>query len=328
MKQNLLIAALIALGISACETGPGSSGHPITPDSVDKVFGGRKHSAAPSDAEAAVMGPVVEVTAPRYVPAISPKGCPNEARVVMTWNGGNLGKKKTGEAIDVMVDVTRGSDVVLFQEVGTQFGAQAVAKIQDGLLRSGSKWDMSVSSPTLPRNAETEAYGALWKTSRTEFDKPASGLVDELRDSVSREPYRTVFLLNGKLVPIYSFHAVPTRKKPIREVRELVNSKELRDAKVAIVVGDFNLSAKEVDPLFEKIGFRPAISGKTSLKNAPDAKGEYRNRDYDHVYVKGLSVCDAGIVDFPARDFAPVTAEALAQAKTVSDHLPGWVAVY
>lgn len=329
MKQVLLVAALIALAISACETKPGSPDHPINAAAVDKVFGGRKHSAA-APAELVPMGPTVEVTASRYVPAVSPKGCPKEARVFMTWNGGNLGKKKSDAAIDVMVDVTRGADVVLFQEVGTLFGAQAVAKIQGGLSRSGSKWDMATSGPTLPKNAETEAYGILWNTSRTEFDKPASGLVEELQNSISREPYKTVFLLNGRLVPAYSIHAVPAKKKKraIGEIQALVNSKELREAEIAIVLGDLNLSAKEVDPLFEKIGFRPAFSGKTSLKNAPDAKGEYRNGDYDHFYVKGLTVCDAGVVDFLARHFSPVTAESLARAKTVSDHLPGWAAVY
>ncbi len=327
IKWNWPFAALLSLAVSSCGQGNIGTDHKITPQSVNAVFGAKPASSGGyfQDDDAVIH---VRDTF-RYSPAIRPAGCPKEARTLVSWNGGNLGEKKSSEAAAVMADVTREADIVLFQEVSTsEFGARAVAKIQDGLSRTGNKWDMATSGATIPKNAESEAYGTLWKPSRTAFVKPTSGLVTELAQSVSREPFRSVFIINGKRTLVYSFHAVPAKKKPKIEIETLVALKELRDAEFAIVAGDFNLSAKEANPLFEKIGFVPVIAGKTSLKKTPDEKGRYRHKDFDHIYVKGLTACAAGIVDFPERNFAPITAKSFERAKEVSDHLPVWVAVH
>ncbi len=319
------LAALAMLAIAA--VGCGDDGErPVTPKSVERVFGSN-HVVAP---RSVALGAEESSAAARpYVPAIKPKGCPKDAVVFATWNGGNVGRKKTDEALAVMADVIREADVVTIQEVGTAFGAQTVAKLQDTLSRTGAAWDFVTSGPTVPKNSETEAYATLWKPSRAHIDRVGSSLVSELENGISREPFRTVFSINGKRVAVYSFHAVPERKNPEREVRLLAASKELADVEYAIVAGDFNLSAKKADPYFRKLGFVPVSVGKTTLKDKPTAAGEYRHKDFDHVYVKGLKVCDSGVVDFPARHFAPVDGpEALRRAQTVSDHLPVWAAIH
>ena len=82
-------------------------------------------------------------------------------------------------------------DIVVIQEVSTsEFGAQAVAKL-DGLLdRTGTSWDYVVSDPTTGPGSERYAY--LYKKSRVKLKE--SGLEKTLQDKINREPFRAVFI--------------------------------------------------------------------------------------------------------------------------------------
>lgn len=307
----------------------GAPKHVVTEESVGRLFGIPQVSGVPSSAGAVANARVPE--ARKYFPAIEISDrCPKNRIVVASWNAGNFGAKKTSKEIEIMADVLREADIVLLQEVSTsEFGARAGSKLTDALSRTGSRWAIQTSPPTEPKNLETEAYAVLWKSSKVSFDSEASGLVKELSKAVSREPYRAVFMDgNGNRFSTYSFHAVPANKNPKNEVEAIAGSKELKTVGKAVFAGDFNLAGNRIDPILWKADFRLTGTGKTSLKQKPEANGNYRLHDFDHAYVKGFEICGSGIVDFVERKFSPVTGESLKEARKVSDHLPVWVAVH
>jgi deoxyribonuclease-1-like protein len=327
MKESLIVAALVALTFSACqksETAP--SAHLITPQSVEKVFQGvRAQTAAYESVQKAR-----ELKAERRIRAIEvPQSCPKNRIVVVSWNAGNFGQKKSDATMEIMADVLREADIVLLQEINTVGGAQAVSRLQNELSETGAKWDMLASAPTEPRNKETEAYAVVYRTDRLGLERRESGLVEGLQNQISREPFRTVFKTkDGKRFSAYSFHAVPANKNPIREIRALSGSDELAKTEAGIIGGDFNMAANKIDSIFANIGFAATASGKTSLKQKPEENGNYRLHDFDHLYVKGFTSCGSGVIDFVAHKFSPVTEASLTEARKVSDHLPVWVAVH
>lgn len=226
-----------------------------------------------------------------------------------------------------MAKVIAHADIVAVQEVtaGKDFGVQAVGKLAMALGRTGAAWDYIVSDPTRSPSMGVERYAYLWKKHTVAVNRDEARLVDELQESVDREPYTLLFQLKKvPAVKVFTFHAVPTAKQPIHEVEALVSAKEVRGAERAIVAGDFNLSRKKTDSLFERIGFTGHITASTSLKSAVQSNG-YRSRQYDNVYTKGITVCTAGVIDFVEAHFAPVTDASLRNARHLSDHLPVFV---
>ena len=105
-------------------------------------------------------------------------------------------------------------DIVVIQEVSTsEFGAQAVAKL-DGLLdRTGTSWDYVVSDPTTGPGSERYAY--LYKKSRVKLKE--SGLEKTLQDKINREPFRAVFIFKKNEYYLFNLHLVPTDKNPAVE---------------------------------------------------------------------------------------------------------------
>ncbi|MDQ1344207.1 MAG: hypothetical protein QG650_927 [Patescibacteria group bacterium] len=326
-KRFAWLAVTLAIFLSSgCDAGPK---HVVTEQSVGRLFGVPPAEAKKSNA--ALPGEESDRGVRKYFPAIEvPDRCPRERIVVASWNAGNFGAKKSPEEITAMADVLREADIVVLQEISTtEFGTRAVAKLGDALSRTGSKWEIATSGATQPKNAESEAYAVLWKPSKVFFDRRGSGLVAELENGVSREPFKAAFL-NSKRerFSVYSFHAVPSNKKPKDEIAVISVSKELTGAEKAVFAGDFNLSGTQADAFLWKAGFRLSSTGKTSLKQKPDERGNYRLHDFDHAYVKGFEICGSGIIDFVERKFSPVTEESLKKARKISDHLPVWVAVH
>ena len=185
---------------------------------------------------------------------------------VISWNIQNFGRSKS-ESDSVMKYIcskVKSHDIVVIQEVSTsEFGAQAVAKL-DGLLdRTGTSWDYVVSDPTT--GAGSERYAYLYKKSKVKLKE--SGLEKTLQDKLNREPFRAVFIFKKNEYYLFNLHLVPTDKNPAVEAAHLASLGETYKGKRIIFMGDLNLS--QADPGFDgvkKWAKQTLIGKKTSLK--------------------------------------------------------------
>jgi endonuclease/exonuclease/phosphatase family metal-dependent hydrolase len=251
--------------------------------------------------------------------------CPH---LFVSWNLANFGRSKSPESIEVMANVLKDADIVAIQEVnaGKDYGAQTVAQLAEALSRKGASWDYVVSNPTRPSTPGVERYGYLTKKNHVTFSRDQAHLVSELEDVIDREPFAlTASLVHADAIQFFTIHTVPTKKGPAREVEALTGSNEVKNAPRAIFAGDLNLPAGVTDTYFEQMKYKGAIREKTSLKEKLDKVGGYLFHQYDNVYVKGITVCESGAIDFVGKYFAPVTDESLHKARKVSDHLPVYI---
>lgn len=305
MKQSLFLAALLAFAITSCQGDK-------TPERVEK-------SSPPN-------------VSSKLIPI--PDSCPKDKELYkyVQWNLLKFGKSKTPETLEMMAEITREADLIAGQEISvSDFGSQAVAKLQDELSRKGSKRDSLISDRTAPESDGVEKYAFWWESSKMWTNRREARLVTELQSVIIREPYKAVFHIGKEqnTVSVYTIHVVPTAKNPIREVEALAKSEELNGSGNMILSGDFNLAADATDPLMEKAGFTGHIHEKTSIGNKVKSDGRYLSHQYDNIYTKGnIGVCASGVIDFPTRFFAPVTTENLKAVKKVSDHLPVYIVFY
>lgn len=245
---------------------------------------------------------------------------------VVSWNLYNWGRTKDEREIDVAAETLRDFDLVAVQEVVTSPpGAQAVAKLDAALDRTGAAWDYRLSNPTTGDG--TERYAFLWKPSRVQLVGQA-WLEPSLADPIDREPYLARFehRKTGQRVLVASLHAVPTSKHPGREVRLLEGLHRQYEADHVILLGDFNLGEDEAafDPL-RRLGYRAVLDDQpTSLRRSrrPGPNGHLANA-YDNVFVESgpLRAARGGVLDFTTQ-FA-----SLEDARSLSDHLPVFVDV-
>jgi deoxyribonuclease-1-like protein len=266
---------------------------------------------------------------------VSPDICPKDAKTLISWNVMNFGSKKSDETITLMSQIltSRGlaykdqhkiqADIVLLQEVNAGArtgGAQGVSRLQDAL---GKDWDSIVSDAT--SGDGTERYAVLWKKGDLSISRREAKLVADLADSVDREPYGAHVTWGKQDFWVYSFHAVPTAKNPIREVKSLASSGELASRENTILTGDFNLGRITIENIFET--WQHHIDGRTSLKVKLGKNGEHLLYQYDHILTRGrVRVCESGIIDYVSTHYSPITDESLKTAHdTVSDHLPVYI---
>ena len=113
---------------------------------------------------------------------------------IVSWNIQNFGKSKSASdsVMKYICDKVKVYDIIAIQEVSTsEFGAQAVAKLDDLLDRTGTSWDYVVSDPTT--GAGSERYAYLYKKSRVKLkEKPC--LEKTLQDKLNREPFKAIFV--------------------------------------------------------------------------------------------------------------------------------------
>jgi endonuclease/exonuclease/phosphatase family metal-dependent hydrolase len=249
-----------------------------------------------------------------------PSGTPGTVRLV-TWNIRDLGGSKSDAEIDVMAEVLREADLVAVQEVVTSpKGAQAVARLDAALDRTGAAWDYRLSDPT--SGDGSERYAFLWKPSRVEIVGRA-WLEPSLRRALDREPFCARFRDRGtgRTLLVANLHAVPTSKDPAHEIAYLDRLHTGYEADHVVVVGDFNLD--EDDGAFDelrRLGYRAALDDQpTSLriKRRSGPNGHLAN-EYDNVFYEArpLRVTASGIFDFTG------SFRTLKAARGISDHLP------
>ncbi len=241
---------------------------------------------------------------------------PSQVRV-LTWNIQNFGASKDAFEMGFIADLVRDYDLVTIQEVSTgPAGAQAVARLADALSRRGSQWDYVISNPT--SGDASERYAFLWKPSRIRrTGRP--WLEPVLADPVEREPFLMRFRQHGKPLLVASFHAVPSRRSPHREVILLARIHDLYPDDVVVILGDFNLRYDH--SAFEALGKRgyvPLLQGRKTTLKQRRKNGQHLHKGLDNIFYEKEDVISAvgAPVDF-TRHF-----RTLREARKISDHLP------
>lgn len=236
---------------------------------------------------------------------------------IVSWNIQNFGRSKSESdaTMDYISQKVKVFDVVVIQEVSTsEFGAQAVAKL-DGLLdRTGCSWDYVVSDPTSGPGSERYAY--LYKKHRVKLKE--TGLEQTLSDKINREPFRAVFSFKGNDYYLFNLHLVPTDKNPALEAAQLASLGETYKNKRIVFMGDLNLSQSDKGFDVVKKWANPTLIGKkTSLKMKEGEQGERLNMEYDNFFVSSnLEVKISDVINF----FSEF--KELKEARKISDHCP------
>jgi deoxyribonuclease-1-like protein len=236
---------------------------------------------------------------------------------IVSWNIQNFGRSKSESesTMKYISEKVKIYDIVVIQEVSTsEFGAQAVAKL-DGLLdRTGSSWDYVVSDPTSGPGSERYAY--LYKKHRVKLKE--SGLEKTLADKINREPFRAVFVFKGSEYYLFNLHLVPTDKNPAIEAAHLASLGDTYKGKKIIFMGDLNLS--QADPGFDgvKKWAKPTLVGKkTSLKMKEGEGGQRLNMEYDNFFISSnIKLISSDVINFFS-EFSD-----LKEARKISDHCP------
>ncbi len=234
---------------------------------------------------------------------------------ICSWNIQNFGRTKSSsqETMDYIVAKIKNFDIVAIQEVSTsEFGAQAVAKLDDLLDRTGTSWDFVISDPT--KGPGSERYAYVWKKSRVKLK--SSTLEKSLQDSIDREPFRAIFIYKTLEYALFNVHLVPTDKNPEVEAKRLSIIGRNYPAARFLIMGDFNLSQSSPGFNLLKNYTKPALTGKkTSLKMKED--GSPLNMEYDNFFMtKNINLTKSEVIEF-FKDFKD-----LKSARKISDHCP------
>ncbi len=248
--------------------------------------------------------------------------CHSQSINVCSWNLKDFGKSKSDQEIAVMVSLLKSFDVVAIQEVVAGYGGpQAVARLADALNNSGFKWEYAISAPTSGTKYSAERYAFLWKTSKvtkigeTWLDKKYGLWID-------REPFYGRFKVNGKMFTLVSFHAIPKKRQPEKEIKYFRFLPALYPDDNLIFCGDFNLPQSHTVffPL-KKMGYLPTmVNQKTSLKQACIIN-DCLASEYDNFFIhpNKVKLISSGILHF-YKAFDDLKA-----ARRVSDHVPIFV---
>ncbi len=239
---------------------------------------------------------------------------------LVTWNLYNFGRSKDDEEMAFIAERLRDFDLVAIQEVSvSREGERAVTRLVEALRRMGGRWNDELSDPTSGDGSERYAY--VWNADRVRL-LGHGWLEPSLSRPIDREPFLARFEVGGRRLLLASFHAVPTSKKPAREIRLLERLHERYPDDDLVIVGDFNLS--QTNRAFDALkaeGFAPALVGQKTSVKMKRKDGEHLANEYDNVFYETgpLRVEEAGVIDFTDR-FAT-----LREARRISDHLPVYV---
>ncbi len=241
---------------------------------------------------------------------------------VCSWNIMNLGKSKSNSELDIIANIIKSYDIIAIQEVvAGKGGAQAVSRLVTILNTKGSKWDYAISEPTTSNNPSSqERYAFIWKTAQVKIIGKC-WLDQNYEKEIDREPFMGTFNYQGKVFTLVSFHAVPKKKNPEREIKYFNFFPKLYTKLNLVFMGDFNCPQLHsvFNPLKSK-DFAPIlVNQKTSLRQKcilnDCLASEYDNLFYDKRKIK---ILQKGIVSF-YKSFSSVK-----EARKISDHVPIW----
>lgn len=255
-------------------------------------------------------------------PDQSCKILPDSTLRFATWNIANLGRSKSDAELADITQVLRDCDLVAVQEVSTsEAGAQAVARLDDLLDRTGAQWDYLISDPTVGDGRERYAF--LWKTFRVQ--RIGDGWLEPtLATALDREPFLARFEFRRRRLLVANFHAVPADKDPAAEIRHLDRLHDYYAGEHLLVVGDFNLV--QHDAAFDDLktqGYAPVLPDQRTTIRMKVAEDGHLANAYDNIFYEptALQVHQAGVVDFTGEY------PSLEAARDISDHLPVYAAI-
>jgi endonuclease/exonuclease/phosphatase family metal-dependent hydrolase len=233
---------------------------------------------------------------------------------ICSWNIQNFGKSKSPSEIEYICQKIKNFDIIAVQEVSTSdWGAKAIALLDDYLDRTGCDWDYIISNPTTGDGSER--YAILFKKHRVKL--VSFTLVTKLSSSINREPFLATFKFLGVNYDLYNLHLVPTAKFPQNEVKFLSQYFENIHTK-SLIMGDFNLSSNHISFDNLKLKYQTGlVNQKTSLKMKISVDGEILNLPYDNFFIsKNLQYKNCSAILF-FKDF-----KSLEEARKISDHCP------
>ena len=238
---------------------------------------------------------------------------------ICCWNLENFGKSKSDSVIHFVANTVKEFDLVCILEVvAGDGGATTVAQLSDVLNRMGSKWDYTISDPTVSSSYKTERYAFIWKTTKLK-KKGDAWLEKKYNLLIDREPYLCDFENGNKTFTIAAFHAITKSKQPETEIKYFKFLPGEYPGKNLILAGDYNCPESHTvfNPL-KTMGYRPIFtSQKTSLKQEC-FYDQCLASEFDNIfYHPGKITCiQSGIIPF-FDNFSNLKA-----ARKVSDHVP------
>jgi len=235
-----------------------------------------------------------------------------------SWNLQNFGKSKSDSVILFIAENLKDFDLVAIVEVvAGNGGAQAVARLDDALDRTGSSWDYCISDPT-SGTTTVERYAFLWKKDKLK-KKGDAWLEKKYQQEIEREPYFATFSSEEKEFTVGAFHARPKEKQPETEIKFFKLFPGEYPEKTLLFCGDFNCpQSHTVFTPLKEMDFKPALNGqKTSLKMECNTGGCLAS-EYDNVFYNStrMTPMRSGVVHF-YKNF-----NTLKKARRISDHIP------
>ncbi len=234
----------------------------------------------------------------------------------------NFGKSKSESELEFIATTINKYDIVTIQEVvAGNGGSKAVSRLVSVLNNKGFQWDYTISDVTTSENPSSkERYAFLWKVSQVK-KIGNSWLEQNFQKEIDREPYMSTFEYKGNIFTIATFHAVPKKKNPEREIKYFKLLPALYPKLNLIFMGDFNCPQSNTVfiPLKNK-GYKSILTNqKTSLRqkciNNDCLASEYDNMFYDSMKTNSLQ---SGIIPFYKKFMT------LKEARKISDHIPIW----
>lgn len=236
---------------------------------------------------------------------------------LVSWNIQNFGISKDSTEINYIKNIIYKYDIIAIQEVSSSInGIDALDRLLEQLNEKNDNWRYVVSSKTTGNG--TERYAYFFKQSKFKLLTEPS-LAEFIEDTIDREPYLATFLYNKDTFMLVNFHAVPTKKKPQREIELLYKIDSVYSRYNIIFMGDFNLSQRY--DAFNKLrssGFAPSLIGvKTSLKmKIKDGQSYYKEYDNFFYEISDIIAIKSYRINFQ-EDF-----DTLKEARKISDHCP------
>ena len=238
---------------------------------------------------------------------------------LLSWNIENLGRTKSPETISYIAGILKDYDVVALQEVVAGYGgSKAVALLANELNRTGSKWNYTISNPTISSAYKTERYVYLWKPSKVKKIGKA-WLEQKYNLEIDREPYFCTFSYNNKTFTVVNFHAITKSQNPETEIKYFKYFPKAYPKLNLIFAADFNCPQSHTvfNPL-RKMSFLPAfVKQRTSLKKTCK-NNKCLASEYDNIWFNTTSIklIQSKAVHF-YHDF-----NTLELARHISDHIP------
>lgn len=239
---------------------------------------------------------------------------------IASWNLQHLGRHKPDSTIRLMADCLKQFDLVALQEINTRDGAAALATLVASLNRTGEQWDYRISPPTTAeQQGESERYAFVWKKSKI-VCLAHPFLAGAFAERISREPFIAIFRAEGQVFSLVSFHALPKKKQPERELKYLKFFRDSLQLPSPVFLGDFNCPQSHTvfNPL-KRQHFLPALIGQATTLKQECRKGNCLASEYDNIFYPStvFRLEKSGIVPFHIAFGGDMIT-----ARKVSDHLP------